>query len=193
MQHDYSAINATFTRHAQLRQHFHDIGDTCATCARFRRIFPRLSAIGRLTSCSVFPCPTKFPGMHFSIYHLFHYRTMFIDTWYTFFTSLYHTTFYHYHHQQTPITFYHHHHTQLSSTSFYYVLNISSQALVAVSSSGYLCISHLISISEHILTSRYHTAFAQFRFSTRDFPALRAPIAPLFPRFRLIARFALSP
>ncbi|KAG1842631.1 hypothetical protein DFJ58DRAFT_731953 [Suillus subalutaceus] len=47
----------------------------------------------------------------------------------------------------------------------------------------------------HVLPSHYrsHTAFTQFRFSTRDFPALRAPIAPLFLRFRLITRFAHSP
>jgi hypothetical protein len=75
---------------------------------------------------------------------------------------------------------------------FYHVLNKSSQALAAVSSSGHIRISCLIRISVHVLMSRYHshTAFAQFRFSTRDFPALRAPIAPLFPRFRLIARHA---
>jgi hypothetical protein len=83
----------------------------------------------------------------------------------------------------------------LSSTSFYHVLNNTLQALVAVSSSGHIRISRLISISVHILTSRYrsHTAFAQFRFSTRDFPALRASIAPLFPRFRLLHASRIPP
>ena len=183
MQRDTSAINATFARRARHRRHFRDIGDTSATCARFRRTFPRLSAIGRLTSQCVFPCPTKFPGMHFSIYHLFQHRTMIIFTGYTllhFFTSLYtlHTG---------PITTIH----QLPSPHFYHVLNNTLQALVVVSSSGHIRISVRILMS----LSRYHshTAFAQFRFSTRNFPALRAPIAPLFPRFRLITRFAHSP
>jgi hypothetical protein len=174
MQRNTCAINATFARRALLRRHFRDIGDTCATCERFRRTFPRLSAIGRLTSQCVFPCPTKFPGMHFSIYHLFQHRTMFIFTWYTFFTL-------------------HHHHLPPSYTVtifefFYYVLNKSSQTLVAVSSSGYICISHPIRISVHVLTSRYrsHTAFTQFRFLTRDFPALRAfplELSPVDTRF----------
>jgi hypothetical protein len=75
---------------------------------------------------------TKFPGMHFSIYHLFHYHTMFIFTWYT----LIHTT----------ITFYHHH-TSYHHRVFTYVLNKTLQALVAVSSSGHIC------ISVHVLTS----------------------------------------
>jgi hypothetical protein len=105
MQRNTSAINATFARRARLRRRMRDIGDTCATCARFRRTFPRLSAIGRLTSHCVFPCPTKFPGVYFSIYHLFQHRTMFIFTLHSLYTFLQHFTDYH------IITFYHHHTT----------------------------------------------------------------------------------
>jgi hypothetical protein len=127
--------------------------------ARFRRTSPRLSAIGRLTSQCVFPCPTKFPGVYFSIYHLLHYCTMFIFTLHSLYT--FNTT----HYLLPPSTTITYHY---QVPHFYHVLNKSSQALVAVSSSGH------IRISVYVLTSRYrsHPAFAQFRFTTRDFPAL---------------------
>jgi hypothetical protein len=160
-----------------------DIGNTNATCACLRRIFPCLSAIGGLTSQSVFSCPTKFPGMHFSIYHLFQYCTMFIFTWYTFYNTLLPST--------TPFT------TiilQLPSTSFYYVLNNTSQALVAVSSCGH------IHISVHVLTSLSlaiaciplspSSAFQRATFphlspyrAPRAFPLELSPVDTCFLRF----------
>jgi hypothetical protein len=141
MQRNTSAINAMFARRARrarLRRHKRDIGDTCATCVRLRRIFPRLSALWRLTSWSISHVQPSSQVCISPFIIYFQHRTMFI------FTTL-HITLY------TPSTI-----ISLLRV-FYHVLNISSQALVAVSSSGHICIApHVLTPQQASVLSAYH-------------------------------------
>jgi hypothetical protein len=130
MQRDTSAINATFARRARHRRHFRDIGDSSATCAHFRRNFPAPKRYRAPDFPLCFPMSNQVPRCVFL--HL-----SFISTSYHVYFHLVHIFTYHF---TLPGTFYHHHY-QLPSPSFYYVLNNTSQALVAVSSSGHIRIA----------------------------------------------------